>query len=107
MTLCSGDGWWSKLVNAVPGTPQGRNRLYGHADDCTLVVVVPSPSEIVAVPPVFKNCDLNRFSKWCVPWASKTETIIVSRSCTIHPQSTPLILDATFLNSLMTLSYCL
>ena len=37
--------------------------------------------------------------------ASKIKTMIVSRSCTVHPQSTPLTLDGTVLNDLLTLLY--
>ena len=62
------DGCRSKLVNVVSGVPQGsvlgpqlfllctaelfsivENKLYGYADDSTLVAVVPSPGERVAV----------------------------------------------------------
>ena len=62
------DGCRSKLVNVVSGVPQGcvfgpqlfllytaelfsivENKLYGYAGDSTLVAVVPSPSERVAV----------------------------------------------------------
>ena len=62
------DGCRSKLVNVVSGVPQGsvlglllfllytaelfsvmKNKLYGYADDSTLVAVVPSPGERVAV----------------------------------------------------------
>ena len=48
------------------------------------------------------NRDLNRVSVWCNLWgmklnASKTKTMIVSRSRTVHPQSTPLTLDGTVL----------
>ena len=48
------------------------------------------------------NRDLNRVSVWCNLWgmklnASKTKTTIVSRSRTVHPQLTPLILDGTAL----------
>ena len=48
------------------------------------------------------NRDLNRVSVWCDLWgmklnANKTETIIVSRSRTVHPQLTPLTLDGTVL----------
>ena len=62
------DGCRSKLVNVVSGVPQGsvlgplllllytaelfsvvENMLYGYADDSTLVAVVPSPGERVAM----------------------------------------------------------
>ena len=77
------------------------NKLYGYADDSTLVAVVPSPGNRVAVSESM-NHDLNRVSVWCNLWgmklnASKTKTMIVSRSCTVHPQFTPLTLDGTVL----------
>ena len=62
------DSCRSKLVNVVSGVPQGsvlgpplfhlhtaelfsilEKKLYGYADDSTLVAVVPSPGERVAV----------------------------------------------------------
>ena len=48
------------------------------------------------------NRDLYRVSVWCNMWGtrqnvSKTKTMIVSRSCTVHPQLTPLTLDGTVL----------
>ena len=62
------DGYRSKLVNVVSGVPQGsvlgpqlfllytaklfsivEKKLYGYADDSTLVAVLPSPGERVAV----------------------------------------------------------
>ena len=48
------------------------------------------------------NRDLNRVCVWCNLWGmklntSKTKTMIVSRSCTVHPQLTPLTLDGTVL----------
>ena len=48
------------------------------------------------------NRDINRVSVWCNLWgmklnASKTKTIIVFRSRTVHPQVTPLTLDGTVL----------
>ena len=62
------DGWRSKLIKVVSGVPQGsvlspqlfllytaklfstvENKLYGYADDSTLVAIVPSPGERVAV----------------------------------------------------------
>ena len=107
------DGCCSKLVNVVSGVPQGsvlgpqlfllyttelfsivENNLYGYTDDSTLVAVVPSPGKRVAVSESM-NRDLNRVSVWCNLWgmklnASKTKTMIVSRSRTVHPQLTPL-----------------
>ena len=61
--------------------------------DSTLVAVVPSPGERVAVLESL-NRDLNRVSVWCNLWgmklnASKTKTMIVSRSCTVHPRVQP------------------
>ena len=114
------DGCRSKLVNMVSGVPQGsvlgpqlfllytaelfsivENKLYGYADDSTLVAVASSPGERVAVSESM-NRDLNRVSVWCNLWrmklkASKTKTMIASRSRTIHRQLTPLILDGTVL----------
>ena len=114
------DGCRSKLVNVVSGVPQGsvlgpqlfllyttelfstvENKLYGYADDFTPVAVVPSPGERVAVSESV-NRDLNRVSVWCNFWgmklnASKTKTMIVSRSRTVHPLVTPLTLDGTVL----------
>ena len=110
------DGCRSKLVNMVSGVFQGgvlgpqlfllctaeffsivENELYGYADDSTLVAVVPSPGQRVSVSESF-NRDLNKVSVWCnlcgiKLYASKTKTMIVSRSCTVHPQLTPLTLN--------------
>ena len=63
--------------------------------------MVPCPGERVAVLECM-NRDLNRVSVWCNLWlmklnASKTKTMIVSRSCTVHPQLTPLTLDGIVL----------
>ena len=49
-------------------------------------------------------CDHGRVSEWCDLWgmklnASKTKTMIVSRSRTIHPQSPPLTFDGTVLKN--------
>ena len=76
-------------------------KLYGYADDSTLVAVLPSHGERVAVSESM-NRDLNRVSAWCNLWrmklnASMTKTMIVSRSCTVHLQLTPLTLDGTVL----------
>ena len=48
------------------------------------------------------NRDLVRVSAWCDLWgmklnASKTKTMIVCRSRTMHPQSPPLSIDSTVL----------
>ena len=45
---------------------------------------------------------LGRVSEWCDLWrmklnVSKTKTMIVSRSCTMNPQSSPLIIGGTVL----------
>ena len=102
------DGCRSKLFNVVSGVPQGsvlgtqlfllytaklfsivENKLFGYSDHSTLVAVVPTPGERVAVSESM-NRDLNRASVWCNLWgmklnASKTRTMIVSRSRTVHP----------------------
>ena len=104
------DGCGSKLVNVVSGVLQGRvsglflfllytselffileNKLIGYADDSTLIAVVPSPGVRVMVAESL-NRDLVRVNAWCVLWGMKlnvckTKTMIVSRSCTMHPQS--------------------
>ena len=80
------DGCRSKLVNVMSGVPQGRvlgpqlfllytaelfsiveNKLVCYADDPTLVAVVPSPGERIAVSESM-NRDLNRVSVWCNLW---------------------------------------
>ena len=105
------DGCHSKLVNVVSGMPQGsvlclllfllctaeffsmmENKLYGYADDSTLVAVVLSPGERVAVSESM-NHDLNKVSVWCNLWrmklnASKTKTMIASQSRAVHPRLT-------------------
>ena len=48
------------------------------------------------------NRDINGVRVWCNLWGmklnvSKTNTMIVSRSHTVHPQLTPLTLDGTVL----------
>ena len=77
------------------------NKLIGYADDSTLVAVVPSPGVRVAVPESMIR-DLGRVSECCDLWgmklnASKTKTMIVSRSRTVHPQSQPLNIGGTVL----------
>ena len=73
----------------------------GYADDSTLMAVVPSPGVRVAVAESLIR-DLVRVSEWCDLCgmklnATKTKTMIVSMSRTIHPQSPPLIIGGTVL----------
>ena len=77
------------------------NKLIGYADDSTLMAVVPSQGVRVAVAKSLIR-DLGRVSEWCDFWgmklnASKTKTMIVSRSLTMHPQSPPLTIGGTVL----------
>ena len=77
------------------------NKLIGYADDSTLMAVVPSPGVRVAVAESLIH-DLGRVSEWCALCGiklneSKTKTMIVSRSCTMHPQSPPLTIGGTVL----------
>ena len=101
------DGCPSKLDNFVAGVPQGsvlgpllfllytselfsilENKLMAYADDSTLMAVVPSPGVRVTIAKSLIR-DLGRVSEWCDLWgmklnASKTKTMIVTRSCTMH-----------------------
>ena len=114
------DGCRSKLVNVVSGVPQSsvfgpllfllyttelfsilENKLIGYADDSTLIAVVPSPGLRFAVAESLSR-DLMKVSEWCELWgmklnASKTKTLIVSRSRTMHPQSPALTILGTVL----------
>ena len=102
------DGRRSKLVNVVSGVPQGsvlghllfllktselfsiqENNLIGYDDNSTLMAVVPCPGDGVTVAESLIR-DLGRVSEWCDLWgmklnASKTKTMIISRSRTVHP----------------------
>ena len=114
------DGCRSKLVNVVSAVPQGsvsgpllfllytselfsilENKLIGYADDYTLIAVVPSPGLRVAVAESLSR-DLVKVNEWCDLLgiklnASKTKTMIVSRSRTMHPQSPALTIGGTVL----------
>ena len=77
------------------------NKLIDYADDSSLMAVVPSPGVRVAVAESLIR-DLGKVSEWCDLWrmklnASKTKTMIVSRSRTMHPQSPPLTIGGTVL----------
>ena len=65
------------------------------------MTVVPSPGVRVTVAESLIR-DLGRVSEWCDIWGmklneSKTKTMIVSRSRTMHPQSPPLTIGETAL----------
>ena len=67
----------------------------------TLIAVVPSPGLRVAAAESL-SLDLVKVNEWCDLWmmklnASKIKTMIVSRSCTMHPQSPPLTIVGTVL----------
>ena len=77
------------------------NKLIGYADGSTLIAVVPSPGLRVAVAESLSR-DLVKVNEWCDLWgmklnASKTKTMIVYRSRTMHPQSSPLTIGGTVL----------
>ena len=77
------------------------NKLIGYADDSTLMAVMPFPCVRVAVAESLIR-DLGIVSEWCEFWgmkfiASKTKTMIVSWSRTVHPQSPPLTIGGTVL----------
>ena len=107
------DGCRSKLVIVVSGVPLGsvlgplffllcsselfsilENKLICYAHDYTLMAVVPSTGvRVTAAESLIR--DIGRVSEWCDLWgmklnASKTKTMVVSRSCIMYPQSPPL-----------------
>ena len=62
---------------------------------------MPSPGVRVTVAESLSR-DLGKVSEWCDLWgmklnASQTRTMIVSRSCTIHPQSPAVTIGGTVL----------
>ena len=77
------------------------NKLIGYNDDSTLIAVVPSPGHRVAVAESLYR-DHVKVSEWCDLWgmklnASKTKTMIFSRSCAMRPQSPTLTIGRTVL----------
>ena len=77
------------------------NELIGYADESTFMAVVPSPGvRVTAAESLIR--ELGRVSEWCdflgmKLKANKTNTMIVSRSRTMHPQSPPLTIGGTVL----------
>ena len=113
--------WWSKLVNVISGVPQG-SVWASYCSFRTLRCFFPSWIICWSVMPMiplwellchphalelqlqspWSVRDLGRVSEWCDLWgmklnASKTKTIIVSRSRTMHPESPPLTIGGTVL----------
>ena len=89
------------LYTSEPFSNLENKNLIGYADDSTLMAVVTSPGVRVAVAESLIR-DLGMVSKWCDVWgmklnASKTKTMIVLMSRTMHPQSPPLTIGGTVL----------
>ena len=79
------------------------NELVAYADDATLVSVVPSPDQRPLVSESL-NRDLAQISDWCKLWgmklnATKTQSLIVSRSRTVVPNHPDLVIDNVVLQT--------
>ena len=109
------DGQFSEFRSTLSGVPQGsvlgpllfilfssdmwvglENRLMAYADDATLYTIIDRPANRIAVGNSL-NKDLERIHKWCTIWGMrlnprKTQSIIFSRSRTLHPNHPPLSL---------------
>ena len=77
------------------------NKLIDYADDSSLIAVVPSAGLRVAVAESLSR-DLVKVNEWCDLWgmkwnSSRTKTMIVARSRTMHPQSPALTIGGTVL----------
>ena len=77
--------------------------VVGYADDATLVRVVPKPSDSTSVTDSF-NADLAVISNWCMRWgmklnAGKTKVTSVSRSRTLDPHFSDLLVKRVQLES--------
>ena len=97
------DGCQSKLVNVVSGVAQGSvfgqllflvytSELFSILKNKLSVMLPPGVRVTVAESLIL---DLHRVSEWCNLWgmklnASKTKTMIVSSSRTMHPSVSPI-----------------
>ena len=114
------DGKFSAFQPVVSGVPQGsvlgpilfilytsdmwnglENKIVSYADDTTVYAEVKCPADRATVSDSL-NRDLVTIESWCNTWGmklnpSKTSTIIVSRSRTLHPPHPPLQLCGSFL----------
>ena len=114
------DGVFSDPKPILSGVPQGsvlgpllflvytsdlaaglENDLIGYADDHTLIAKIRSPQQRNLVAQSL-NRDLERIREWCSRWgmklnASKTKTLLVSRSRTEQPLHPPLSVGNTLL----------
>ena len=77
------------------------NKAIGYADDSTLMAVVSSPGDRVTVAESLIR-DLDKVSEWCDLWGMKLNTsnintMIVSKSRTMLPQSPSLNIGGTVL----------
>ena len=93
--------WNTQCASNHPVFSILKNKLIGYADDSTLIAVVPSPGVQVTIAESL-NGDNVRVNAWCDLWGmklneSKTKTMMVSRSRTMHPQPPPLTIDGTVL----------
>ena len=72
-------------------------RLYAYADDSTLLAVVRKPADRPAFAASL-NRDMARIEEWCNHWCmilnpNKTMALVVSRSRTVNPHHSDLVLS--------------
>ena len=77
------------------------NKVYGYADDSTLLAVVRKPVDRLAVAASL-NRDLARIQEWCNHWCLiltpyKTKVLLVSRSRTLKSPHGDLVMSVVFI----------